>query len=107
MGKNFGAQGQVTPKQIVLSDPESTSFKILCLSSLSTRLMKIQSKLKALSCPQHIFWHSRAGNSEVNGCMWPEFQLVQDFMAVLIICKFDEDTIKNEGPFVSTTFSPL
>ena len=28
--------------------------------------------------------HSRAGNSEVNGWMWPEFKLVRDCMAVLV-----------------------
>ena len=28
-------------------------------------------------------------------------------MPVLVTCKFDEDSMKNEGVIVSTTFSPL
>ena len=47
---------------------------------------------------------SKAGNSEVKGRMWPEFQPVRDFMPVLIICKFDDDRIKNEGALVSLQF---
>ena len=35
-----------------------------------------QSKLKALSFPQYFFQCSRAGNSEVNGKVCPEFELV-------------------------------
>ena len=34
--------------------------------------------------------------------MWPEFELVRDFMAVLVTCKFDDDPIKNEDVIVST-----
>ena len=36
--------------------------------------------------------------------IWPEFELVWDFMPVLLICNFDEDPIKNEGAIVSSTF---
>ena len=32
---------------------------------------------------------------------------IRDFMPVLVICKFDEDSIKNEVVIVWTTFSPL
>ena len=35
------------------------------------------------------------------------FELVRDFMAVLVSCKVDDDTIQNEGAVVSTKFSPL
>ena len=34
-------------------------------------------------------------------------KLIQDFMLVLIACKFDEDPIKTEGAIVSTSFSLL
>ena len=46
-------------------------------------------------------------HSEVNRQMCQEFELFQDFMAVLVTCKFDDDPIKNEGAIVSTTFAPL
>ena len=35
----------------------------------------------------------------------PEFQLVRDFMPVLVTSKFDEDPIKNERPSLETPFS--
>ena len=53
MGNIFGAQGQVTPKRMVRSGPKSNSSEMLCLSWLPASEKKIQSKMKALSCPQH------------------------------------------------------
>ena len=58
MGKLFVAQGQVTPKQIVQSDPKSNSPEILCLSSLPASLKKIKSKNKALGSSQQ-FSHNK------------------------------------------------
>ena len=43
-------------------------------------------------------------NSEANSPNWPEIELVQDGMPVLVTCKFVKDPIKTEGAFVSTTF---
>ena len=50
---------------------------------------------------------SRAANSAVLGPIWPNFELIQDVMNVLVTCKYEEDPIKNEGARVLTTFSPL
>ena len=36
------------------------------------------------------------GQVTVNSPIWPEIEHVQDFVAVLIICKYEEDPIKNE-----------
>ena len=36
-----------------------------------------------------------------------EFRTRPRFMDVLVICKYEEDLIKNEGARVDTTFSPL
>ena len=46
-------------------------------------------------------------NSEMDSPIWPEFELIQDFMAVLVTCKIDEDPIKSEVAIIRTTFSPL
>ena len=46
-----------------------------------------------------------ASNSDVNSPIWPKIKLIQDLMAVLIICKSDEDSIKNEIAIIQTTFS--
>ena len=53
------------------------------------------------------FYHSMASNSTASSPIWPQIELVHDFMSVLLTCKFDDDPIKNEGAFVSRTFSPL
>ena len=95
LGKNFNAKGHVTPKRSVQSGPKSNSSEIFCLSSLPSSL-KIQSKMK---CP-HFCPSSRMLNSKVN---W-RFKLIQDFMPVLVTCKFDNNPIKNENAKVTTTF---
>ena len=48
----FGTKWQVLPKRISRSGPNSNFAEILCLSWLLASLMKIQSKLKALSIAQ-------------------------------------------------------
>ena len=45
----------------------------------------------------------KAANSVVSGPIWPKFKLVQDFMHVLISCKYKKDRIKK----MDTWFSPL
>ena len=51
--------------------------------------------------------HSRASNSEKNILIWPEFEHIRDFMAVLVTCKFEDDSIKSEGAIFWATFSQL
>ena len=46
-------------------------------------------------------------SNAVLGPIWPNFDLVRDFMDVLVTCKYEEDPIKNEGARVDTTFFPL
>ena len=99
----FGSQGQVTPKWIVWSRQNSNSSKNLWLPRIPASLMKIRSKFKALLIGQGQIWafffcHSRARKSEVDSPIWPEFELIQGFMAVLVTCKTDEDPIKSEVP---------
>ena len=53
------------------------------MSSLPTRIKKIQSKRKSLE--------------------WPNFEFILDFMAVLVTRKNEEDSIQNEGHRVATT----
>ena len=38
---------------------------------------------------------SRAANSAVHGPIWSNFELVQDFMVVLLTCKNVEDLMNN------------
>ena len=55
----------------------------------------------------HCFRCSRAANSIVSGLIWPKFELVRDFMHVLVTCKYKKDRIKNNREKVETSFSPL
>ena len=44
---------------------------------------------------------------ETSGRIWPNFELIQAPIHVLIICKYEKDPIKNNGENVMTSFSPL
>ena len=72
--------------------------------------MKIQSKMKSLLSGQHFtksIGPSRAGNSYANYRNWIKMELIKDFMYVLVICKADEDPIRNDVSINQTIFSPL
>ena len=43
----------------------------------------------------------------VSGPIWPKFELVQDFMHVLVTCKYKEDRMKMNREKVEAPFSPL
>ena len=50
---------------------------------------------------------SRAGKSHAYSWAWAKIELVLDVMHVLVICKFDEDLVKNEVAIVQTTITAL
>ena len=114
---NFSdAHGQINLESAVVSGRNLNSSKLSCTSSLPQRMRMIDSKMKELEYSQDYSHYksmgifsrrSRAANSAVLGPIWPNFELVQDVMNVLVTCKYDEDQIKNEGARVFTTFSPL
>ena len=43
------------------------------------------------------FKRSRAANSAVGGQIKPKFELIQDYIVVLVTCKNEEDPIKNQS----------
>ena len=53
------------------------------------------------------FRRSRAAKSVVSGPIWPKFELVWDFMHVLVTCKYKKDCFKSTREKVETPFSPL
>ena len=83
------------------------------MSSLPARMKMIKLKMKVLDCSQDFSHYkfiygdfsrrSRAANSAVHGPVWSNFELVQDFMVVLLTCKNEEDPIKSRGARVFTT----
>ena len=50
---------------------------------------------------------SRTDNYGVRCGIWPKFELIQTFMHVIVTCKNEDDSIKNEGASVVTTLFPL
>ena len=44
---------------------------------------------------------------ETSGRIWPNLELIQAFMHVLIARKYEKDQMKNSGENVMTSFSPL
>ena len=53
------------------------------------------------------FRRSRAANSVVSDPIWPKFELVLDFMHVLVTCKYKKDRNKSDREKVETPFSQL
>ena len=62
--------------------------------------------------PDYIFpisclWETKGQETYVKSPIRPKIELVQDFMAVLITCKSNEDSKKNEIDIVRATFSEV
>ena len=53
------------------------------------------------------FYHSRTSNSKESCTIWLKFELVRDFMLVLVISKSDQISIENKVAVPGTTFPPL
>ena len=81
--------------------PEFELVQMLCLSRLSANLIKIRLKQKRLymlrTRSNTVFSAFNASNSEVNSPIWPEFELVRDFITALVTCKFEYDSIKSQA----------
>ena len=77
--------------------------------------MMIRSKMNELAWRQHfpiislwaIFKMLKAANSEDSDPILPKFELVRDFMHVLVSCKYKKDRIKNKREKVEASFTPL
>ena len=108
-------QGHVTQKWLIRSSWNSNSSEILCLSWLPASLTKIRSKLNELAWRHHfpiislweIFRRSRAPYSVGSGPIWLKFQLVWDFMPVLVSCKFEKNLIKKQQRKDSNIVFPI
>ena len=53
------------------------------------------------------FRRLRAANSVVHGRIWPNFNLIQALMYVIITCKYEKDPIKSNQEKVATPFFKL
>ena len=60
-----------------------------------------------IKSPWDFFGRPRADISVVSGPIWPKFELVRDFMHVLVTCKYKNARIQSSRETVETPFSPL
>ena len=67
------------------------------MSSLPASMKKIRSKMKALEWTQHFPHYNSMVAMETSGCIWPNFELIQALIHVLITCKYEKNPIKNSG----------
>ena len=101
MGIFPDAQGQLTPQSLVRSGRISNS------SESPASMKKIRSKIKALEWTQHFPHYNSIVAMQTSGRIWPNFELIQALIHVLITCKYEKNPIKNSGENVMTSFSPL
>ena len=108
----FTAQRHVTPKWLVRYDRNSNSSGILCLSSLPVSLMETEfivtgKLMETPLSPFKVNGNAQGRITVVKSPTRPTFKLIQDFMPVLVICKFDKDPIKGDWENTETPFFPL
>ena len=92
---------------VVGSGRISNSSKLLCMSSLPVSIKgshQEQPRKRGNTVFQII---TLSVAMETSGRIWPNFELIQASMHVLIACKYEEDQMKNRGENVMTSFSPL
>ena len=77
------------------------------MSSLPASMKKIRSKMKVLEWTQHFPHYNSMVAMETSGRIWPNFELIQALIHVLITCKYENNQIKNSGENMMTSFSPL
>ena len=85
----------------------SNSSKLLCMSSLPVSMKRIPSRTAEKKWQNRFQIITLSVAMETSGRIWPNFELIQAFMHVLIVCKYEKDQMKISGENVMTTFSPL
>ena len=77
------------------------------MSSLPVSMKRIPSKTTKKSGNTVFQIITLSVAMETSGRIWPNFELIQAIMHVLIACKYEKDQMKNSGENVMTSFSPL
>ena len=65
-------------------------------NSIKNERASMETPFSHYKCTGIFFRRSRAANSIVSGPIWPKFELVRDFMLVLVTCKCKKDRIKKQ-----------
>ena len=112
LGIFLDAQGQLTPQSMVGTGRISNSseaFRSDVLITCKNEKLPIKNEGARVfkNIIHQLFRRSREDKSGVDGGIWPKFELVQAFMHVLVTCKNEDDSMKNEGAIVVPTFSQI
>ena len=104
-------------KRTIRSGPNSNLSEILCLSWIPASLKSCDQNRRryGLDNVKYVFYHSRASNSRVVQYGWNSnlseilcfYEIVRDFMLILVIRKFNQISIENKVAVPVTTFPPL
>ena len=54
-----------------------------------------------------IFIFSMADNSVVRGWIWPNFEVIQVFMYIIVTCKYEKDPVKKKRGKCDDVVSPI
>ena len=76
------------------------------MSSLPVSMKRIHKEKPRKSCNNVFQIITLSVAMETSGLIWPNSELIQAFMHVLIACKYERDQMKNSGENVMTSFSP-
>ena len=106
-GKNNMSPNPLWGDIIIHSGANSNSFELLCLSSLSASLTNIQWKVTEKKWRHHFFHSSRVRYSKMTSQIRAKFELIQDFMPVLVTCKFEREWIHSNWEKMETPFFPF
>ena len=89
--------------------PNFELVRDLMVVLLTCKMKKIRSKNEGASLRVFITLYinlSYADNSGVGGGIWLNFEVSQAFMHILVTCKNEDYSIKNEGARVATVYFP-
>ena len=108
-------QGQLTPKSVTESCRNSIPSKLFMVDLVTCKneedSLENDTTVVTTFLPLIVYGdfskRSRAANSQVLRRILSNFELIQDFMVVLITYKNKKEPIKNEGARVVSRFSPL
>ena len=107
MGIFSDVQGQLTPQSVVQSGQNSNSSELSYMSLLPASMGRNGSKTAEKKW-RHVFpTITLSVTMETSGRIWPNVELIQALMYVIITCKYEKDQIKNSREKVETSFFPL
>ena len=108
LGIFSGTQGQLTPQSVVGSGQISKLIRVLMHIIIICKYEKDQMKKKPRKSGDIVFAIITLSVAiETSGLIWPNFELIQALMYVIITCKYEKDPIKNNREKVATLFFKL